>query len=170
MRRVTLIRHAKSSWDNSHLKDEERPLNKRGRNNAPMMGERLASRGMKPDLLVSSPAIRAFETAIAIAREINYPTESILTDDRLYHANINNWFAVIGSLPEAAAHTLCFGHNPGLTHLFNVLSPHPVENVPTCGVMDFEFNVENWAEIAHAKPERIRYDYPKSSGMQEVLG
>jgi phosphohistidine phosphatase len=169
MRRITIIRHAKSSWEDPDLTDDQRPLNNRGQESAPMMGERLAAQGMNPDLLISSPAIRAFETAMVIAGKVGYPTESIEKDERLYLAGIQDWFEVIRTLPEDALHVFCFGHNPGLTHLYNIFSPDPVENIPTCGVYDLDFDVDSWAQLAMNKPASIRYDFPKNKGMEKVV-
>ena len=170
MRRITVIRHAKSSWTDSSIADDQRPLNQRGKDSAPMMGERLAAQGMTPDLLLSSPAVRAFETAKAIAEQIGYPEDFIHTDERLYHAGIEQWFEVIRTLPEDARHVLCFGHNPGLTHFYNIFSPNPVENIPTCGIFDMDFEVDDWKELAQARPRSVSYDYPKSEGLEKVLG
>ena len=170
MRRITVIRHAKSSWTDSSIADDQRPLNQRGKDSAPMMGERLAAQGMTPDLLLSSPAVRAFETAKAIAEQIGYPEDSIHTDERLYHAGIEQWVEVIRTLPEDARHVLCFGHNPGLTHFYNIFSPNPVENIPTCGIFDMDFEVDDWKELAQARPRSVSYDYPKSEGLEKVLG
>lgn len=170
MRRITIVRHAKSSWDNPSLQDNQRPLNKRGRNSAPMMGERLAARGMNPDLFVSSPADRAIETAEAIADKVGYPTDSIFHDSRLYHASVNDWFSVIYTLPEDARHVICFGHNPGLTHLYNIFSPEPTSNIPTCGIFDLNFDVDDWKEVTRTKPDFISYEYPKSTKLEKVFG
>ena len=170
MRRITIIRHAKSSWEDPDLTDDKRPLNDRGEENAPMMGDRLAAQGMNPDLLLSSPAVRAFETARAIAGKVGYPPDSICTDERLYHAEIQDWFEVIRTLPEDAKHVFCFGHNPGLTHLYNIFSPIPVENIPTCGMFDMGFEVENWPELARVKPATVNYDFPKNKGVEKVVG
>jgi len=170
MRRITVIRHAKSSWADPAHNDEQRPLNERGKENAPIMGDRLAAQGMNPDLLLSSPAIRAFETAKVIAGKVGYPTGSIHPDERLYLAGIEQWFEVIRTLPEDARHVFCFGHNPGLTHLYNIFSPNPVENIPTCGMFDLAFEVNGWEDLAQARPKTVKYDYPKSEGIEKVLG
>lgn len=135
-----------------------------------MMGERLRNRGMVPDLLVSSPADRAIETAHAIAGKIGYPEESIHQDSRLYHASVNDWFSVITTFPKDAKHVLCFGHNPGLTHLYNIFSPEPLMNIPTCGIFDLTFDIEDWEEVANSKPDFISYDYPKSKELETIVG
>jgi phosphohistidine phosphatase len=169
MRRITIVRHAKSSWDNPTLMDAQRPLNARGKDSAPMMGERLRKRGMSPDLLVSSPASRAVETAHIIAGKLGYPQESIHQDSRLYHASVKDWFSVICSFPKDANHVLCFGHNPGLTHLYNIFSPEPQSNIPTCGIIDLTFDVDEWEDVTQAKPGFISYDYPKSKELETIV-
>src|SRR6516164_4541044 len=98
MKTLFLVRHAKSSRDDPVLPDKERPLNERGRRDAPRMGERLAKRGVKPDIIVSSPAVRALTTAELIARELDYDLRDIAVDKRLYSASADDLLAVIHEL------------------------------------------------------------------------
>lgn len=162
MKNLTLIRHAKSSWKNAYLLDIDRPLNKRGKRDAPVMGKRLAERDFRPDLLVSSPATRALVTAEIIAEEIDYPIEEIVIDRRIYGADVTEWLQVIHSLEDALDDVACFGHNPGMTDLANYLSSsYYIDNVPTCGIVELTFDVEMWAGVGHVEPTRIYFDYPK---------
>jgi phosphohistidine phosphatase len=158
---LTLIRHAKSSWKNPGLSDRDRPLNKRGKRDAPVMGERLAERGFDPELVISSPAVRALATAEAIAEEIGYPWTEIVVDERLYEADASEWLEVIQSLDDVLDWVTCVGHNPGLTELVNYLSPYQVDNVPTCGVVELRFDTERWADIGYIRPTKVDLDYPK---------
>jgi phosphohistidine phosphatase len=161
MKILTLIRHAKSSWKDPTLPDWDRPLNKRGRRDAPMMGERLAARGAYADLLVTSPAVRAVATAEAIAAEIEYPTDEILLDERLYGADEFEILEVIQGLDDAWERVMLVGHNPGLTDLVNALSPTGIDNVPTCGIVELTYDTESWALIGRIDPVAVDYDYPK---------
>jgi phosphohistidine phosphatase len=160
---LTLVRHAKSSWDKPGLPDHARPLNKRGRHDAPKMGQRMAEWGMDPDLIISSPAVRAISTAEAVAEEIGYSPTDIVTEQRVYGADESDWLEIIQGLDDSLEHVMMVGHNPGLTEVVNALSPDPIGNVPTCGVVAFEFEAQMWAEIGHVRPKRVKFDYPKKS-------
>jgi phosphohistidine phosphatase SixA len=98
MKTLFLIRHAKSSWENSTLPDKDRPLNDRGKWEAPKMGKRLAKRAVKPELIVSSPAVRALATAKIIARKLDYELKEIVVDDRLYPGDADKLLTVIHRL------------------------------------------------------------------------
>lgn len=161
MKVLMLIRHAKSSWKDPSLPDWDRPLNKRGRRDAPMMGERLAERGAYADLVISSSAVRAVATAEAIAEAIEYPLEEIVVDERLYGAGEFEMLEVIQSLDDAWDRVMCVGHNPDLTDLVNRLSPYEIDNVPTCGIVALTFDTESWALVCHISPVEVEFDYPK---------
>ena len=161
MKTLILIRHAKSSWKNPGVPDRLRPLNKRGKRDAPVMGERLAERGLEVDRVISSPATRALATAEVITSEIGFPWEEVLVDERLYHADAPELLEVIQGLDDYLDCVMCFGHNPGLTDLVNHLSPYYVDNVPTCGVVELRFDVDTWALVGEFEPIEVDFDYPK---------
>jgi phosphohistidine phosphatase len=161
MKRLTLVRHAKSSWKETGLTDHDRPLNKRGKRDAPMMGERLREQGESPDLLVSSTAKRARKTAEVIAAAIGYPPEAIAYDPRLYLSGVDELLNVIGDLDDEKEHVMLFGHNPGLTALANRLSDAALENVPTCGVYSVELAIDRWRDVGKHPGQLRLYDYPK---------
>jgi phosphohistidine phosphatase len=163
MKNLTLIRHAKSSWKNTYLADLDRPLNKRGKRDAPVMGKRLAERESLPDLVISSPATRALVTAEIIAEEIGYPPEEIVVDERIYGAGVIELLSVIQSLDDGLDHVMYFGHNPGLTDLANHLCPHYISNVPTCGIVELTFDTETWASVGYSEPTQVYFDYPKKT-------
>ena len=100
MKTLFLIRHAKSSWDDTALADNDRPLNARGKRDAPKMGKRLAKRGVKPDLILSSPATRALKTAEIIAKKLDYRRKNIVVDDRLYAVEADQLLDVIRKLGD----------------------------------------------------------------------
>lgn len=161
MKRLTLIRHAKSSWADPGMADFDRPLNERGQRDAPMMGQRLAQRQMQPDLLLSSPANRALTTARTIAAEIGYPVEHIATEPRIYEAEVSHLVDVVQQLDDRYRHVFLFGHNPGFTELSYYLSNHRVDNIPTCGVFCIDFDFDAWAEVAPGSGGLVFFDYPK---------
>ncbi len=160
MKTLYLGRHAKSSWKNMELADIDRPLNKRGKRDAPFMGKLLADKGIKPDLIISSPAKRAVATAKVIASEINYPEEEIIFDENIYEATGRGLLEIISGTEEKYNSIMLFGHNPGLTVLNNNLSDHFIDNIPTCGVVALEFKT-SWNEIELKSAGFIFFEYPK---------
>jgi phosphohistidine phosphatase len=162
MKTLFLLRHAKSSWDDTALPDKDRPLNDRGRRDAPEMGERLAKRDVKPDLILSSPAVRALETAEIIARKLDYRRKDIVVDDRLYAVAADDLLDVIHKLDDKLKRVMLFGHNPELTELAHRLS-NKITDMPTCAVAEFAFDAKSWSSIGKGKPARVTLDYPKKS-------
>jgi phosphohistidine phosphatase len=161
MRTLTLIRHAKSSWNDSTLSDFDRPLNKRGQENAPMMGRLLKEQGVVFDLLVTSPALRALTTAQIIAAAMDYPEQALLKEPELYDAGIDQLLAVIHRLPDSAAAVALVAHNPGLTGLCNYLSGENIENLPTCAIASIDFEVDSWQGVWRVSGRLARYEYPR---------
>ena len=162
MKRLTLVRHAKSSWEESGLADFERPLGKRGKKDAPVMGERLAARGDPPDLVVSSPAKRARKTAKLIARELDLPDEGLTWKEEIYLAETDMLLKVVRGLDDRFGHVMLVGHNPGLTELGNLLGDCGIENIPTCGVLCLDFDAESWKTVGPDSGTLVFYDTPKN--------
>ena len=160
MKTLYLVRHAKSSWKHPELSDFERPLNKRGKNDAPFMGKLLNKKGVNPELLISSPAKRASSTAKIIASELNYDKEKIIFDKNIYEGTGRSLLEIISEIKEKYNFVMLFGHNPGLTVLSNNLSDHFIDNIPTCGVVALEFNTP-WKEIKLNSAGFKFYEYPK---------
>jgi phosphohistidine phosphatase len=161
MKTLTLVRHAKSSWKHPELTDRERPLNKRGKRDAPVMGRRIEKHGIRPSLIISSPAVRAWKTARVIAGEIGYPIEFLQREDGLYLASLDNWLDVIAAQDNGFSSIMAFGHNPGLTDFANFLSPGLTHNVPTAGVVCVNIDRDDWMLYERPKTELVVYDYPK---------
>jgi len=161
VKEIILVRHAKSSWRDPSLDDHSRPLNKRGKRDAPEMGDRLAQRGYQPDLLVSSSADRALETARTMAGELGYPLEHIRVEERLYHASFDELLGVIRGVDESVGTLMLFGHNPGFTDLANLLGPRDIFNMPTCAVLHLRFDTASWNAIGQAAGREVLYDFPK---------
>ena len=161
MKNLLLIRHAKSSWDDPSLDDRDRPLNGRGKRDAPLMGALLKERGLSPDRIVSSPARRAFKTAKLIAAEIGFPVGEIGVDERIYLAEAKRLLDLIQGFHDDAAQIMLFGHNPGFTDLVNLLTDAGIGNVPTCGVASIDFAVDSWAAVSAGAGRLGFFDYPK---------
>ena len=163
MKRLTLLRHAKSSWRDSDLPDHERPLSGRGEKDAPRMGERLGVRRVRPSLIITSTAKRALDTARTIARVLGYPREFVQIEPALYLADPAAILAVIGQQEERFTEILVVGHNPGFTELVNQLLPDlELHNLPTAGVVGMESSAARWTEIAARNTTLLFYDYPKN--------
>jgi len=146
MKNLFLIRHAKSSWKETGLKDFDRPLNKRGKENLKMMSKFFADKFPKPDLILSSPAERAKQTAIAFAEKLDYAFSNIKFIDDLYMASDDEIKEVISALNEEIRSLIVFGHNPGLTDFVNSYSQSYLDNIPTCGIVKLETD-KKWSEI-----------------------
>jgi len=161
MKTLTIVRHAKSSWKNTSLPDRDRPLSRRGENDAPEMARRIAAAGIRPSLIVSSPAKRAWKTAKIIARELGYPLEFLQREDDLYLASVNKILDVLVAQDERFNNIMLFGHNPGLTDFANYLVPGLTNNLPTCGVVSVSFDRDDWSLYDRPDFELGLYDYPK---------
>lgn len=162
MKTLYIIRHAKSSWENPLLDDFSRPLNDRGKRDAPRMAKRLKEKKIKPDLLLSSPARRALATAKRMAEGLDVSSSKIKTDAALYHASVNTLFETLSQLKDKYDHVMLFGHNPGLTDFVNELLPLAVDNLPTCAVVACSFDIDTWADLKSKKGKLLFYDFPKS--------
>ena len=159
---LLLVRHAKSSWDDPYLDDHDRPLNERGLRNAPEMGKRLQEWSIRPDVWISSTALRAITTAEIIACEIGFPKEKIQQTKDLYHASATELQEFTSGLDDQIDSVVFFGHNPGMTSLVTNLYGLPIDNIPTCGVVHLQFNENTWSAVSSAPPARACFDFPKN--------
>jgi phosphohistidine phosphatase len=159
MKKLYLIRHAKSSWKDTNLDDFERPLNKRGESNAPFMGKLLKEKKAKPDVILSSPALRAKATAEIIAKKVNH-SKKIAYVEKLYEASVGDLLKALAEVGDEHDVAFLFGHNPGL----NAFAESCVDferNVPTCGVLEIEFDCDSWSQANAANARLVAFDYPK---------
>ena len=161
MKRLTLLRHAKSSWKDPSLDDFDRPLNRRGERDAPVMGRRLKARGARPSLILTSPAKRAQRTARLVAEAIGYPVEFLQREADLYLAEPQTILDVIARQEDEFNDVVVCGHNPGLTELSNRLTGVGIDNVPTAGIVAMEADIQSWKELADIECRLDYFDYPK---------
>ncbi len=161
LKHLTLVRHAKSSWRFPALVDHDRPLNRRGERDAPEMGRRLAERDGTPDLVLSSPALRALTTAQVITDVIGYAAEKIVVDVRIYEADVSGLLSVLMETDDEIGHVMVFGHNPAMTGLVNRLSSTWLDNLPTCGMAVFQFAIDRWGQLGDSPAVHVDIDYPK---------
>jgi phosphohistidine phosphatase len=163
MKRLTLVRHAKSDVPLPGQQDWDRPLNRRGQRDAPEMARRLRGRKLQPDLVLSSPAVRAITTATIMARELKVPASLVGQDERLYLASPADLLAVVRDLGGHTPHVMIFGHNPGITEFANRLSAgETIDNMPTCGVFTATFALEDWSELGWGSGQEAEFDYPRN--------
>ena len=161
MRLLTLVRHAKSSWDHAGLSDFERPLNERGWRDAPLMAERALKLFGEPQRLVSSPALRAITTAQAFAQTMDIDPHDIVLRPRIYEASSATLLQLVQELDDADAQVLMFGHNPGLSRLAHHLAACDFDDLPTCGIAHLSFVAKRWRDIKPNSGTLLRFTFPK---------
>jgi phosphohistidine phosphatase len=163
MKTLLLIRHAKSSWDNPAMDDHERPLNKRGLRTAPRMGQLIADEGLKPDIIVSSTAVRAATTAEVIAEECGYDGDIHFTDD-LYLAPPATYLKLLTSLSEDCDSALLVGHNPGISELVSNMCGEHVD-MPTAALAHAQSDIESWKGFeTSSEADLVNFWRPKEIG------
>ena len=162
---ITLLicRHAKSSWRDAGLDDFDRPLNKRGEGDAPEMGRRLARHGMRPDLIMTSPATRALVTALNYAHQLGIPPEHVRRNPAQYEASVAELLGLIRKVDPGVGTLMLVGHNPESTGLANELGGLSIENIPTCGIVALAFSRCKWANLTAGSGILLFFDYPKVS-------
>ena len=163
---LTIIRHAKSDWGDASLDDHDRPLNQRGNRDAPAMGKALAERGVRPEVIVSSTANRAFTTACLIAKEIGYPEDEIVRREALYLPRPDQVLQVLRDLDEDFGSAMIFGHNPGFHELaWQMTRPSErdeLDQFPTCAVARLKLPIQFWGEVDFGVGELVEFLYPKA--------
>ena len=163
MRRLTLLRHAKTEAQHSGQEDWDRMLEPRGLQDAPEMARRLRDRKLKPDRVITSPAVRALTTAQIFARELHLPATKLVQDERLYLASPKVIREVIRELGGKAHHLMIVGHNPGLTEFAERISDdREIDNMPTCAIYTLEFKLDEWSELEWDSGVNAELDYPKN--------
>lgn len=150
MKTLYIVRHAKSSWKYDELSDFERPLNQRGRNDAPMMGKWLREQDISPDLIISSAANRAVTTARMIAYAMHYPVNEIVVSMGLYEAGKSDIIDLIARTNPAISSLMIFGHNPELTDLANFLGDSFIDNIPTTGIVCLQLEKGGWKDFSES--------------------
>lgn len=161
MKTLYFVRHAKSAWEYEDLDDFERPLNKRGKRDAPYMSKLLSKKNIKPDLIISSPALRAYFTARIFAVNLDYPLEKLQSSELLYESRANKYFDLIHDLDDSLNSVMLFSHNPGITFMCNALGNQFIDNVPTTGIVALKLNVDSWKEVEAECGETLFFEYPK---------
>jgi phosphohistidine phosphatase len=164
MKKLYLVRHAKSSWDNITMDDFDRPLNDRGEKDAPHMAKLLKHRDITPDRMITSTANRALSTCRAFAKVFDFDKKKIIAEKKLYHASSDTILKVLESLPEHKDKedvVFLFGHNPGITEFANELLNIAIDNIPTCGIVEATLAIDQWNDISFGCGKLVSFDYPK---------
>jgi phosphohistidine phosphatase len=162
MKTLYLMRHAKSSWKDPDLEDHQRPLNKRGKRNIPVMGKRLKARSAGLDCIISSDARRALDTAKPIGEWIGVDSSAVHPEPLLYHASREDILNIVRGLEDTLQQVMLVGHNPGLHDVANLFYSPPIPKLPTAGIVTLLFDIDSWQNI---DPKRLIYsgfDFPKN--------
>lgn len=168
MKTVYLLRHAKSAWDQPGLSDRDRPLAKRGRSAAPLMGQRLRAHGHRPARIVSSPAKRALTTAQIVADELGIGAAAVEVDERLYFGGPRAMCEVLAETDDALDSCMLAGHNPDMTRLLDDMTGARIANMVTAAVAIIAYDVDSWSDVHCADGTLIGYGYPKGPDGFEV--
>lgn len=147
---LLLVRHAKSSWNESGLSDHERPLLMSGKQRTALISKYLKEAGVKPDLIIASHAVRALETAKLIAEKLFYPNHKILIERNIYYYDADGLYELVLALPDNKSEVMMVGHNPAMTQFVNMFLDEKLDYLPTTGVVSVSFDVEEWSQIPFA--------------------
>jgi phosphohistidine phosphatase len=164
MKHLLLVRHAKSDWGDPSLEDFDRPLNDRGKRDAPKMAGRLVDKKIAIDTFISSPAKRAKRTATIFAEAFGVKKEDIVFYEELYGAGEDVFYDVISKAGKKAETIAIFSHNPGITDFANELTDTRIDNIPTSAVFAVKANCKKWEEFRDAEKEFWFFDFPKNEG------
>ncbi len=147
LRTLLLLRHAKSSWKRLGLTDHDRPLNKRGRKDAPRLGRFVDEAGVVPDMVISSTALRAAQTAELAVVEWGGDPVAVWYSEAIYQADDDGLLAVLAALPHDVSRVMIIGHNPSLEELVTRLTGRS-ESMPTCSLAIIALHVDHWSDMA----------------------
>lgn len=163
MKSLYLLRHAKSSWGEHGLSDQQRPLASRGLHDAPMMGERFKSRGESLDRIISSPALRALTTAELFAKAGGFPSDDVVVEPDLYFLGSGSIGDVILNQDDQLNSIMLVFHNPDITHFVNSIDYEvSIDNVPTSGLVKLDCDIVHWCDWSSADTAFDYFDYPKN--------
>lgn len=157
-----LLRHAKSDWSVGGQKDIDRELNNRGHNDAPRMGRKLYELEVNPDKIICSPSKRTKLTLEYVCEQLKYDLSKVEYNDEIYEASVRSLLLVINNLEDNIKSVMLVGHNPGFTYLAEYLTKKEIGNVPTCGALRLDFEVDSWKEVSSGLADLKWFISPKS--------
>ena len=158
-----IVRHGKSTWEYPAVSDIDRPLKDRGIKDAYTMANRVLKKAVIPDVVISSPAVRALHTAIIFSRVLDLPADEIIINQDLYLADYPEILSVIKATDDSRMSLMIFGHNPGFTDLTNYLSGLNIDNIPTSGLVILRFKTGSWKGINRECLSGEIFDSPHNS-------
>ena len=161
MKTLYIVRHAKSAWDDPSLSDHDRPLMKKGVRKTGKISDFLIDQDVKVDQMISSSAVRAYETARLIADALEYPLDDIKKESDLYHADVDQILSVVFGVNDDIDSLMIFGHNPTFTSFANQFLEHKVDWMPTSAIVSVSFETDKWEEIIMAKRRTNFVIFPK---------
>jgi phosphohistidine phosphatase len=162
MKKLFLVRHAKSDKDNPILPDYDRPLNERGYKDARAFSTKIKKSIGVPELIISSPAIRGISTALLFMEVFEMDPQKMILDKSLYESSVPDYLKVIRNMDNSYSSIMLFGHNPTITTLANSLAKPFTDNVPTCGIIGIEFEIKDWKDVQPDSGNLFLYDFPKN--------
>lgn len=162
MKTLILIRHAKSSWDQIGVSDFDRPLNDRGKKDAPEMAKRLKEKSIELDHLISSPAKRAKKTANYFAEELDLKKDNIQLVNELYGATHSAFVKAVSKIDDRFQTVALFSHNPGITEFASSLTNVQIDDMPTCALFALQIDTVQWKHFSDAEKKFLFFDYPKN--------
>jgi len=161
MKTLYLIRHAKSSWNHANLDDFDRPLNERGKADAPFMAKALKDKGTVIDSIVSSPAKRALTTARTFAQTFQLESDKLSTNHALYLPTTHQILEVVNGFKDELESVAIFGHNPGFSDFLDYVTGSGID-MPTCAIAAIQLNVDSWREVSNSNGELVFFEFPKN--------
>lgn len=163
MKTLIVVRHAKSSWANIGERDFDRNLNDRGKEDAPVMAEKLLHTKIKIDAFVSSPAKRTRKTAKAFIEAYGKTKKDIILSDDLYNASSSIFYETVNALNDEYDAVAVFGHNPGITDFVNTLCNTHIDEMPTCSMFAVQIPINSWKNFKETEKEFLFFKFPKES-------
>jgi phosphohistidine phosphatase len=164
MKTLLIMRHGKSSWDDPLLNDFDRPLLKKGQLRTQMIAEFMAEQQLSPELIISSPAVRAYETAVIVADAFGYSTDTISMNSDLYFVDTDKYSEAVYGVSDEINTLMIVGHNPMITEFCNMFLAETIDNLPTSGLCAVRLDTGSWTEIHSCKSTVSHLMFPKKLG------
>ena len=161
MKYLTLVRHAKSSWKDTTINDLQRPIKKSGKKNASIIAADFNKQKLKVDFIITSPALRTFDTALIYAAQLKYSKEKIAINKDIYETGYRELLTVLTTQDNLLNHIMLVGHDPSLCDLFNFLTTKTLEKIPTSCCTTLKFSIKKWKELEKTKGEISYFNFPK---------
>ncbi len=155
------MRHAKSTWEFPELSDHERPLIEKGIKRTEKIIKFLIKKDIKPDIIISSHAVRAYETAKILVERLDFPVKEVMIEEKIYQSNLETLFNVVFGMPDDKSEMIMIGHNPTITNFANYFLSEYIDYMPTSAIVCVEFDTNKWNEITGAKRQTRFVIYPK---------